>query len=219
MSIAREYLSRGNRALDGRRATTHWHYTDTRCRLSRIKVEPGVLYVDEHDILTSAGSAAGIDLGLHVIRKDFGSEIANNVARRLVLPPHREGGQAQYVERAIAPAREGSRLGPLFDTMRQRLLERQTVAQLASEACMSERTFLRRFKAATGSTPADWVLQQRLTRAQELLETTARPIQDIAANCGLGSAENLRHHFRQRFQTSPSRYMSRFHRCDASQSR
>jgi len=100
----------------------------------------------------------------------------------------------------------------LFDRMRQRLLERQTLTGLAAEACMSERTFLRRFKAATGSTPADWLLQQRLARAQELLETTERSIQEVAANCGLGSAENLRHHFRQRFQTSPSRYRSRFHR-------
>jgi len=201
--------------LDDRRATTHWNYTETlAAAYPRIKVERDVLYVDEHDILTSAGSAAGIDLGLHLIRKDFGSEIANSVARRLVLPPHREGGQAQYVERAVAPVREGSRFGPLFDSMRRRLLERQTVPQLASEACMSERTFLRRFKAATGCTPADWLLQQRLSHAQLLLETTPRSIQDVAESCGLGSAENLRHHFRQRFQTSPSRYRSRFRHAD-----
>jgi len=199
--------------LDGRRATTHWRYTEfLAATYPKINVDADVLYVDGDDILTSAGSAAGIDLGLHVIRKDFGPEVANNVARRLVLPPHREGGQAQFVERAVAPAREASRLGPLFDSMRKRLLERQTVGRLASEVGMSERTFLRRFKAATGSTPAGWLLQQRLSQAKELLEATTRSIQDVASSCGLGSAENLRHHFRQQFQTSPSQYRSQFYR-------
>jgi AraC family transcriptional activator FtrA len=199
--------------LDGRRATTHWRYTEILAAIyPKIEVDPDVLYVDGDDILTSAGSAAGIDLGLHVIRKDFGPEVANNVARRLVLPPHREGGQAQFVERAVAPAREAKRLAPLFDSMRKRLQERQTIAHLASEVGMSQRTFLRRFKAATGSTPADWLLLQRLSQAKELLETTTRSIQDVASSCGLGSAENLRHHFRQQFRTSPSQYRSRFHR-------
>jgi AraC family transcriptional activator FtrA len=132
--------------LTGRRATTHWHHVE---RLSaaypEIRVEPDVLYVDEGSVLTSAGSAAGIDLCLHVVRRDFGAEVANRLARRLVVPPHREGGQAQFIERPMPPAREGIRLGPLFDRMRARLAEEQTVADLAAETGMSVRTFLRRF--------------------------------------------------------------------------
>ncbi len=197
--------------LSGRRATTHWHYVQ---QLSQahpdIQVEPDVLYVDEGRLLTSAGSAAGIDLCLHVVRADFGPEIANRLARRLVVPPHREGGQAQFIERPVPPAREGVRFAPLFDRMRQRLAEEQPIAALAAEAGMSTRTFLRRFKDATGLPPGEWLLTERLIRARELLETTRNSIEDIAGATGFGSAAALRHHFRTRLGTSPAAYRGRF---------
>ena len=202
--------------LAGRRAATHWRYADQLARaFPDIEVDPDVLYVDEGDILTSAGSAAGMDLGLHLVRTDFGPEAANLVARRLVMSPHREGGQAQFVERPIPPAREGSRLGPIFDRMRERLHGPQSIPSLAVEVGMSERTFLRRFKAATGCTPSVWILQQRLVLAKDLLETTARSIDDVAASCGLGTAENLRNHFRRQFRCSPSEHRRLFRRTPA----
>jgi AraC family transcriptional activator FtrA len=158
--------------LDGRRATTHWRYADAlRERFPEIEVQPDVLYVDEGDLLTSAGSAAGIDLGLHLIRRDFGPEAANTVARRLVVPPHRDGGQAQFVERPVPSVHEASRLGPILDRMRTDLAGAHTIKVLAGAAGMSERTFLRRFEAATGDTPARWLLAERLNRARDLLET------------------------------------------------
>jgi AraC family transcriptional activator FtrA len=175
-----------------------------------IRVEPDVLYVDEGSVLTSAGSAAGIDLCLHVVRRDFGAEVANRLARRLVVPPHREGGQAQFIERPMPPAREGVRFGPLFDRMRACLAEEQTVAELAAEAGMSVRTFLRRFKAATGVPPGEWLLAERLLRARDLLETTAHSVEDIAVASGFGSSATLRHHFRARLATSPAAYRARF---------
>jgi len=197
--------------LSGRRATTHWHHVENLSRLyPDVIVEPDVLYVDEGRVLTSAGSAAGIDLCLHVVRTDFGPEIANRLARRLVVPPHREGGQAQFIERPVPPAREGLRFAPLFDRMRARLGEEQSVARLAAEAGMSVRTFLRRFRAATGLPPGEWLLTERLARARELLETTGHSIESIAGATGFGSAATLRHHFRTRLGTSPAAYRHRF---------
>jgi AraC family transcriptional activator FtrA len=199
--------------LSGRNATTHWRYADClRQKYPDIRVNADVLYIDEGDVLTSAGSAAGIDLCLHIVRRDFGPNAANTIARRLVIPPHREGGQAQYVERAVAPAREGGRFGSLFDRMRKRLHEPQSVSRLAAAAGMSRRTFLRRFKAATGSSPAAWLLEERLTEARSLLETTRRSIDDVASACGVGTADNLRHHFRRRFGVSPAGYRASFGR-------
>ncbi|GEO15621.1 transcriptional regulator FtrA [Microvirga aerophila] len=199
--------------LSGRRTTTHWHHVDQLAEAyPDIRVAPDVLYVDEGSVLTSAGSAAGIDLCLHVVRHDYGSEIANRLARRLVVPPHREGGQAQFVERPVPPIREGARLGPLFDRMRSRLAEDQPVAELAAEAGMSVRTFLRRFKSATGMPPGEWLLAERLLRARELLETTTHSIEDIAAASGFGSPATLRHHFRSRLGTSPAAYRIHFTR-------
>ncbi len=199
--------------LAGRIATTHWHYSDLLAqRYPDICVNENVLYADEGDLLTAAGSAAGIDLCLHIVRRDYGPEAANVVARRLVVPPHREGGQAQYVQRSVAPAHEGARLGPLFDLMRQQLHEPQPLNQLARQAGMSERTLLRRFKAATGAAPHEWILEERLAQAKVLLETTNRSVHDIAASCGLGAVENLRRHFRRRFSTSPSAYRATFSR-------
>lgn len=202
--------------LAGRRATTHWRDAEQLARaFPDIEVDPDVLYVDQGDILTSAGSAAGIDLGLHLVRTDFGPEAANLVARRLVMPPHREGGQAQYVHRPVPPAREGARLGPIFDRMLARLQDPQSIPSLAAEVGMSERTFLRRFRAAAGCTPREWILQQRLAQAKDLLETTGRSIDDVAASCGLGTAENLRNHFRKHYRCSPREYRLVFRRAAA----
>jgi AraC family transcriptional activator FtrA len=197
--------------LSGKRATTHWHYAEQlSAAYPDIEVEPDVLYVDEGRVLTSAGSAAGIDLCLHVVRADFGPDVANRLARRLVVPPHREGGQAQFIERPVPPAREGVRFAPLFDRMRARLAEEQPIAELAGEAGMSVRTFLRRFKAATGMPPGEWLLAERLIRARELLETTSCSIESIAGATGFGSSATLRHHFRTRLGTSPAAYRTRF---------
>lgn len=198
--------------LDGRKATTHWRYAEALSRLHpTIQVHPDLLYVDEGDVLTSAGSAAGIDLGLHLIRRDFGPEAANTVARRLVTPPHRDGGQAQFVERPVPFAHEASRLSPILDLMRASLARAHTIKALAEAAGMSERTFLRRFEAATGATPARWLLAERLNRARDLLETSPAGVEQVAQAVGLG-APALRHHFRRRFSTTPGAYRARFAR-------
>src|SRR5262245_5771650 len=205
------FILAGAGLLAGRRATTHWRYAEQlAARYPDIRIAPDVLYVDEGQVLTSAGSAAGIDLCLHVVRKDFGPDAANHVERRIVVPAHREGGQAQFIERPVPPPREGVRLGPLLERMRRRLGEPQTIATLAEEAGMSLRTFLRRFKAATGTTPAEWLLAERLGRARELLEGSASPLEDIAFACGFGSLATMRHHFRERLGTSPGAYRRQF---------
>ncbi|NQW11147.1 MAG: transcriptional regulator FtrA [Alphaproteobacteria bacterium] len=198
--------------LDGKRATTHWRYTDRLAeRYPRVRVEPGVLYTEDDRLFTSAGSAAGLDLGLHLIRRDFGADIANQVARRLVLPAHREGGQAQFIDRPVAD-REGARLAHVLDWARQHLGERLTVERLADQAAMSRRSFIRRFEACTGASPGAWVIGERVRRARDLLETTLLPIERIATDCGLGSADALRHHFRTRIGISPSAYRRSFAR-------
>jgi len=199
--------------LDGRRATTHWRYADLlQQRHPAIEIAPDVIYVDEGDVLTSAGGAAGIDLCLHVIRRDFGPEAANKVARRLIVQPHREGGQAQFVDRPILPAREGARLSPLLDRLRTCLDEEHTVASLATASGMSVRTFLRRFKGATGLAPGAWLVAERISRARELLEETRSPIENVAMLSGFGSSATLRHHFRERVGISPTAYRARFTR-------
>ncbi|NRP19619.1 HTH-type transcriptional regulator CdhR [Ensifer adhaerens] len=199
--------------LFGLRATTHWRYTDKlKAAYPDIEVVPDVLYVDSGTVLTSAGSAAGIDLCLHLIRRDFGSEAANRVARRLVVPPHRDGGQAQYIERAVPKVHESARLGPLIDRMRAELGEDSSTAVLARSVGMSERTFLRRFEAATGTTPARWLLGERLARARQLLEESALGIEQVADISGFGSTQTLRHHFRQQLSTTPAAYRAMFGR-------
>ena len=196
--------------LAGRRATTHWRYVD-RLRVLHpdIDVQPDVLYVDAGDVLTSAGSAAGLDLGLHLIRRDFGPEAANTVARRLVVPPHRDGGQAQFIQRPVPVAHESARLGPVLERMRGDLAGEHTVKALADAAGMSPRTFLRRFEAATGTTPARWLLAERLARVRDLLETSPAGVEQIAQSVGFGAAA-LRHHFRKSFATTPQAYRARF---------
>lgn len=203
--------------LDGRPATTHWMYAARlAARYPKIRVDPDVLYVDDGRILTSAGTAAGIDLCLHVVRLDYGAEIANMVARRMVVPPHRDGGQAQYVD---APVPSAPAADPLGDTLAWAManLDRPlAVCNLARRAAMSERTFLRRFRAATGATPHRWLLDQRLLLARRLLETTDAPIEHVATLSGLGSAATLRLHFKQRLFTSPLAYRRLFARDVAS---
>jgi AraC family transcriptional activator FtrA len=197
--------------LDGRSATTHWRYAEAMtARYPGIRLVPDVLYVDEGPVLTAAGSAAGIDLCLHVVRRDFGPEAANSVARRLVVPPHRDGGQAQFVRMPMPKPHEGARIGRLFDWMRQRLPEAQPVARLAEQAGMSVRTFQRRFQAATGQTPGEWLVAARLRRACDLLESGSMSLDEIALESGFGSSATMRHHFRTRLNTSPAAYRKRF---------
>lgn len=196
--------------LKGRRVTTHWRYAaQLQAAYPDLRVEPDVLYVDDGDILTSAGSAAGVDLLLHIVRKDHGPKAANSVARRLVMPPHRDGDQAQYIERPV-PLQAGGRLAPLLDAIRKRPAERWTVAKMAKTAAMSERTFVRRFLEMTGSSPGEWLCGVRTDAARELLEASRASLEDIATAVGFGSLGTLRHHFRTRLSTSPADYRRRF---------
>ena len=196
--------------LDGKRATTHWRYVDRlSARYPKIIVEPDVLYVDEGKVLTSAGSAAGIDLCLHIIRKDYGARIANQVAKRLVVPPHRDGDQSQYVA-AVVPAGNARSLSRLLEWARANLQHDLTVATLAKQAGMSARSFARHFRAEVGTTPHRWLSRQRLLAAQQWLETTDESIDSIAGSVGMTTAATLRHHFRTAFRTSPTAYRKRF---------
>ncbi|MEI9881069.1 transcriptional regulator FtrA [Atlantibacter hermannii] len=197
--------------LEGCRATTHWRYLETlQQSYPDVEVVPDVLYVDEGTVLTSAGSAAGIDLCLHLVRRDFGQEATNSVARRLVVQPHRDGGQTQNIVRPVPVARESKRLGLLFDYLHQQLADNHTVASLASRAGMSPRTFLRRFQDATGTTPARWLLNERLMRARGMLEKTRLSLDSIAIQVGFGSSSTLRYHFQQHFSVSPAAYRKSF---------
>jgi len=196
--------------LDGCRATTHWRYVETlRSRHPKIRVEPDVLYIDEGSILTSAGSAAGIDLCLHIVRRDFGAEIANQVARRLVVPPLREGGQAQFAVRPIPPE-ESQGLARILEWAHAHLDRVLTVDDLADQANMSARTFARRFKQETGTTPHRWLTHQRILNAQQLLEKSDQPIDWIAESVGLQTAATLREHFRRILKTTPTAYRRAF---------
>ena len=198
--------------LDGRRATTHWRYADQLARAyPQIRVEPNALYIDEGRVLTSAGSAAGLDMLLHLVRSDFGARIANLVAQRLVIPPHREGDQTQFVPRPL-PADGRGRLARLMDFVRAHPGRPHTLAALARHAAMSPRTLQREFVAATGQAPHAWLTGERIERAKELLESTRLTVAAIAERTGLGSAESLRHHFRHRVGTTPVAYRRRFAR-------
>lgn len=195
--------------LDGRRATTHWmHAGKLAARYPKVQVEPSVLYVESGRIFTAAGSAAGIDLGLHIVRQDFGAGIANQVARRMVVAPHRDGGQAQFVASAMPPV-EGS-LAPLMEWASARLDQPLTAESLAKKGRMSLRTLARRFAAQAGTTPHQWLTHQRVLAAQRLLETSDASIDRVAELAGFVTAETLRHHFRQRVGTSPMAYRRRF---------
>jgi transcriptional regulator GlxA family with amidase domain len=196
--------------LDGRRCTTHWRQAPDLARLHpSAVVNPEVLYVDEDPVITSAGTAAGIDACLHLVRKEQGSRVANGIARRMVIPPHRDGGQAQYVDRPVAmPACDT--LGEVISWMRRHLGEPITVRQLASRARMSDRTFARRFVQETGTTPLRWLTGQRILLAQELLEETTETVDVIADRAGFGNAAALRHHFRTWRGTTPQAYRHAF---------
>lgn len=190
--------------LDDRKATTHWRYvSELQRRFPAINVVEDVLYVGHHDVLTSAGSAAGIDLCLHVVRTDFGLEIANNVARRLVLQPHRDGSQTQQQLRPVARSRESQRFGLLLDWLHNNIAQKHTLDALASQVGMSPRTLMRRFQESAGLTPARWLMNERLNRAQQALNTSHISIEQIAQQTGFGSANSLRYHFQKRFGISP----------------
>ena len=198
--------------LDGRRVTTHWMHTD---ELSRnypdVDIDPGVLYVEDGNVLTSAGSAAGIDLCLHVVRLDFGAAIANVLARRLVVPPHRDGGQAQFIDLPLSDDTAGEdRFSATLDWARAHLDAALTVQDLARHSAMSPRTFARRFAGRTGTTPRQWLLRQRVLLAQQLLETSDLSVEVVATRCGLGSAANLRLQFQRHVCISPSAYRRTF---------
>jgi len=196
--------------LDGRDATTHWRYVETfREKYPSIKVNPNVLYVDADGVLTSAGSASGIDLCLHIIRQDFGTSIANQVARRLVIPAHRSGGQAQYIARPISNNYH-SNVAPLLDQIRESLDEDWEIDRMAKEAFTSARTLQRRFKRATGHSPHTWLTIERIELAKDLLETTHLNIQQIADVTGLKTPETLRHHFKRLTGASPTQFRAKF---------
>ncbi|MGI8681894.1 MAG: helix-turn-helix domain-containing protein [Mycobacteriales bacterium] len=197
--------------LDGRRATTHWMYAD---RLAAdypdVRVDRDVLYVDDGQVLTSAGTAAGIDLCLHVVRQELGATVANAIARRMVVPPHRDGGQAQYVEAPVPDLGRGDQLDHVLAWAVEHLAEPLTVEDLAARALMSPRTFARRFRGATGTTPHHWLLGQRVLVAQRLLEAGELSVEAIAGVCGFGSAATLRQQFTRWRGTSPQAYRRTF---------
>ena len=196
--------------LNGLGATTHWRYTDELAsRYPSISVDPDVLYVDSGQLITSAGSAAGIDACLHLVARDFGAQVANSVARRLVTPPQRSGGQAQFIPAPLSRTPRND-LSGVMQWARERLHEPLDVKQLASRAAMSERTFLRHFSEATGLPPKSWLQHERLARARELLESTTLSSEHIAEMCGYRSVESFRVAFRGTVGVPPSRYRERF---------
>jgi transcriptional regulator GlxA family with amidase domain len=196
--------------LDGRRATTHWRDAALLAeRHPAVDVDPDVLYVDEGRVLTSAGVAAGIDLCLHLVRRDHGAQVANDVARRIVVAPHRSGGQAQFVDRPL-PDGVGAGLEATRAWALERLDAPLTVAALAAHAHVSERTFLRRFRAETGTTPLRWLHEHRVAEARRQLEQTDLPVEHVAARCGFGTAVSLRRHFARATRTTPTAYRRAF---------
>ncbi|MBV7418546.1 transcriptional regulator FtrA [Comamonas sp. CMM03] len=196
--------------LSGRKATTHWRYSEKlRALYPDIAVDADVLYVAEERIYTSAGSAAGMDLMLHIVREDFGAEAANRVARRLVMPPHRSGGQAQFIERPV-PADRHHRMVDVLERVRAELEAPWTVERMADAAAMSVRTFLRRFTESTGQSPGQWLIAERIAEAQRLLESSHLSVERIAALVGFGSVQALRHHFQGKLAVPPSEYRRMF---------
>jgi AraC family transcriptional regulator, transcriptional activator FtrA len=198
--------------LDGRPATTHWEEcAELSRRHPTVRVDPNVLYVDDGDILTSAGSAASIDLCLYIVRQDYGADIAGRLARDLVVPPFREGGQAQYIQRPVVHEEGGEPFAEVMAWMVEHLDATVSIEGLAKRCAMSKRNFSRRFLAVTGTTPYRWLNRQRLHRAQELLETTDQSIEIIATSCGFTTATSLREHFAAEINTSPAAYRKSFH--------
>lgn len=197
--------------LDGRRATTHWEHAQAMAeQFPQVEVDPDVLYVEDGNVLTSAGTAASLDACLHILRQRLGAAKANHVARRLVVSPHREGGQAQFIEQPLPKTAGGTRLARLIDSVRTRLGESHSLDSLATEAKMSRRTFTRHFKALTGTTVQNWLLSERLALSQRLLEQTDQSIERVTVLAGFGSVVSLRHHFRHAFGVSPSAWRQSF---------
>jgi len=198
--------------LDGRTATTHWLYAARLAAMHpEVDLRPDVLYIGDDGVYTSAGTASAIDLCLHLVRGDWGAEVANTIARRMVVPPHREGGQAQFVEMPLPSSGDvDGDLRAVLEWVRANLDRPLTVDELARRAAMTPRTFARRFKAATGTTPLQWVLHQRVAAAQRRLETSAATIDEIALACGFGSGAALRQHFTRVVGSTPSAYRSSF---------
>jgi AraC family transcriptional activator FtrA len=196
--------------LDGRRATTHWLYAEAfRQRFPLARYENDVLYVDEGDIVTSAGCAAGVDACLHIVRRDYGARIANMVARRMVVAPHREGGQAQYVETPVA-SRPGRGIGAAMDGARQRLDQPIAITELAAQSAVSPRTFFRRFTEQMGVAPNVWLQNERVSRARVLLETGSMSLAEISSQCGYESPETFRVAFKRVMSVPPGEYRRRF---------
>ncbi|MGW4905835.1 helix-turn-helix domain-containing protein [Streptomyces sp. NPDC004270] len=196
--------------LDGRRCAVHWRHAQLLARrFPRTRVEPDVLYVDEDPVITSAGTAAGIDACLHIVRKEQGPEVAKKIARRMVVPPHRDGGQAQYIERPL-PEGPCDTVGEVLAWMAEHLDEEVTVEQLAARALMAPRTFARRFQQETGTTPYRWILRQRVLLAQELLEGTDETMDAVAGRAGFGTAAALRYQFMKELGTTPNAYRRAF---------
>lgn len=196
--------------LDGKRATTHWHHVAALSKLyPRINVDPDVLYIDAGDVLTSAGSAAGLDLCLHVVRGDWGAKRANAVARRLVLPAHRDGGQRQFIQAPVPKTRSG-RIAPLLDSIKERLNEDWPVSRMAKAAGLSPRTLARRFKETQNHTPIGWLTASRVSYAVELIETTDITLSEIADVCGFKSGETFRKEFKRLRGVAPSQYRKMF---------
>lgn len=197
--------------LDGRRATTHWRYADLLARrFPAVEVDADVLYVDEGDVLTGAGSAAGLDVCVHIVRTDFGPNVANSVARRLVIPPHRQGGQAQFIEAPVVVDAEDDRITRSMTWALANLAEPITVAAMAQEAHMSARTYLRHFTRCTGSSPIRWLITQRVHASLALLERSDLAIEQVAAAVGFDRAVTFRQHFGATMRTSPSAYRRTF---------
>ena len=197
--------------LYGRRATTHWAYAqDFAQRYPSVSVDADVLYVEDGNILTSAGTAAGIDCCLHMVRQQYGTESANSIARRLVVPPHRQGGQAQFIEQPIPVSARGSRLSELIDWVRSNLNQPHTVDSLANRSLMSRRTFTRQFRQLIGMTVIEWLHAERLALTQRLLESSDHSVGAISVLVGFGSPESLRLHFRRAFGVSPIAWRATF---------
>jgi transcriptional regulator GlxA family with amidase domain len=197
--------------LDGLEATTHWHWAaDLAAKYPGIRVNPEVLYVDQGNIITSAGTASAIDCCLHIIRREFGADVANYVARRMVVSPHRQGGQAQFIRQPVRDVVNVDHFAEVLEWSRKHLHQSLTLDLLAERALMTRRTFTRRFKQVMGATVGEWLLNQRLALAQQLLETTEDSIEAIAESAGFGTSVSLRQHFHQEFKTTPSNYRREF---------
>ena len=198
--------------LDGKKVTTHWRYADILAsRYPRLQVQSNALYVQQGNIVTAAGSAAGLDMMLHLVRSDHGARIANLVARRLVLPPHRQGDQTQFVQRPVLPDTNG-RLTSLLDWLRENLRRRHSLGSLAARAAMSRRTLQRQFADATGLSPQNWLVRERVAAAKDLLESRSATLARVAELCGFGSEQSLRKHFRRQVGTTLTAYRRQFRR-------